>query len=168
MTKNEATKKEMHAEALLRMRLLKLSDETIKAFEEDNQVMVSDQFSMGRDPDGDDGTDEIGARDIYLTYQGVVWSLYTSSPTEERLQLVKEAEKEFNVLVYHIHRCQINEEMILFAFLVISKNKDEWEYAREMTEEGLLECVAPVYGYGGFEYSTLPIKPIWGCLLRTN
>jgi len=46
MTKNEATKKEMHAEALLRMRLLKLSDETIKAFEEDNQVMVSDQFSM--------------------------------------------------------------------------------------------------------------------------
>ena len=169
MKKNEATKKEMRAEALLRMRLLKLSNETIKAFEEENQVMVSDQVSLGRDPDGYDDSGEIGTKDIYLTYGGVVWSLNKSYPTEKQLQLVKEIEEDFDVLVYHIHRCQINDEMNLIAFLVVGNYKGDWEYTREMTEKGLPDYVVPIIGYEVFEYSImLPVKPSRGCLLRTS
>ena len=164
----KATKKAMRAEAVERMKLLELSNETIEAFEKEKRVLISDQYSMGKDTDGSDGSDDIKPKDIYLTYHGVVWSLYTTAPTEERLKLIKEVEKKFDVLVYHIHRCEVNPDMVLYAMLVVERNSDEWELSRDMTIKGLPDCVGPVYGYGGFEYGSLPVKPVWGCLLRTN
>jgi hypothetical protein len=37
-----------------------------------------------------------------------------------------------------------------------------------MTAEGLPDCVAPVYGYGGYKYGSVPVRPVNGMLLRTN
>jgi hypothetical protein len=142
-----------------------------------NWCSVSEQIPQGKDPDGDDDSEEIKTRYEYykghkdLSYKGGVWSLRERSPNKEELQMVKDAEekfKQFNLLVYHIHRCKVNDDMVLYAFLVVGQNEDEWEHARYMTERGLPDCVAPVYGYGGFEYGLLPVKSTDCGLFRTN
>ncbi len=162
----KATKSAMRAEAAERMKLLRLSESTIEAFRKKKQVLVSDQCSMGRDPDGDGGSDEVRLKDIYLTHGGVVWSLYTTAPSAERLQLIKDAEKEYDVLVYHIQRLELREDMILYAMLFVERNSDEWDYARELITQEMPDCIAPVLGFGGFEVGSLPVKLIDGCLLR--
>jgi hypothetical protein len=84
------------------------------------------------------------------------------------LPIIKDAEKTLDVLVYHVHRLEGVFSEVMYAFLVVSRRKEEWEMARKMAAEGLPDCVAPVLGYGDFEYSSLPVEQVWGCLMRTN
>ena len=181
----KAARSVIRMEAVKRMELLKLSDETILLFKK-GFLRVSDQIALGKDPDYIKGSDDIILKSfssrydgkICLSSGGVVWSLQDRMPNPEQLRLVNEAEKkyqEFGAMVYHIHRCKVNEDMVLLAFLVVLDNEDGgggWEHAREMATMGLPDCIAPVFGYdGAFEYSSLPIAlsaPSNGCLLRIN
>lgn len=163
----KATRKEMRAEALERMKALKLSDKIVEAFAKENRLMISDQYAMGRDSEY---TEEVKNYDaFYLTHKGVVWSLYASAPSEETLAKVREAEKRYKALVYHIHRLEMRKDMILYAFLAVEGNREDWENARRGTAMGMPYCAAPVLGYDdALEYSMLPVAPIWGCLIRTD
>ena len=177
----------LRAEAMERMKLLALSNDTIQRIKR-GVIMVSDQISRGRDPDYIKDSDDVIVkrvpdRDRYfdsldLSHGGVVWSLRSRFPTHEELRFVKEAEaryKEVDATVYHIHRCRVNDEMILYALLVVMDDDDGgggWVHAREMTARGLPYCIAPVFGYdGAYEFGLLPVElsePLYGCLLRRD
>jgi hypothetical protein len=96
----------MHAEALELMKLLQITDDSsvFSDFKEEQRVYVSEQFIIGNHPDGDDGSGEVRHEKLALIYCGVVWNLLLSAPAEERLQLIKKVEKEYGILVYHIHQ----------------------------------------------------------------
>jgi len=138
-------KMNMLAEAARRMEILKIYFGYVNNFFFYNKLTMTEQYYSDWKSD---------------------WSLKAAYPDKENLQLVKEAEKKYGALVYHIHKFCVNEEMTLYAFLNVSQYEEEWEYARKMADEGLPECIAPVYGYGGFEYGELPVETINGLLLR--
>lgn len=162
-------------EAILRMRELSLSEEIITAFGKGFKIMVSEQELSSLEIKME-GADKFGfcrktftGEDLnLLNDNGKVWHFATAVPSTQCLQQVKEAEAEYYVLVYHIHKYMPMNGVVLYTFLVIEENPDEWKYAREMTRKGLPDCIAVIYGYGGFEYGSLPVKPMRGRLFRTN
>lgn len=165
--------KAQREEALLRMRKLSLSDEIMTAFGKGFEIMVSEQELSSLEMKDADQFEFCGktfsGEDLNLMNDnGKVWHFATAVPSTQCLQQVKEAEAEYHVLVYHIHKYMPMNGMVLYAFLVIEETPDEWKYAREMIREGLPDCIAVIYGYGGFEYSSLPVKPMRGRLFRTN
>jgi hypothetical protein len=138
-------KEEMKAEAVIRMKLLGLSQDCIDNFKNENRLTMTSQERIGES-----------------------WTLGDIEPSQETLKLVKQAEAEYGALVYYIHEFYAGENMILYSFLVISKHGEEWEYARKMAEKGLPDCISPVYGFGGFEYGELPVEVTSGGLFRKN
>lgn len=164
--------KAQHDEALLRMRELSLSEEIITAFGKGFEIMVSEQELSSLEIELKDADQfEFCGKTFYgedlnlLNDNGKVWHFATAVPSTQCLQQVKKAEAEYHVLVYHIHKYMPMDGMVLYAFLVIEENPDEWKYAREMTRKGLPECIAVIYGYGDFEYSSLPVKTDAGSLI---
>lgn len=173
----KATKKEMRAEALERMKILKLDGETIEKFEKEKRLTISEQRFFAREGELEEASwhDMTTGpfRDVYPVHDGIMWSLWDAAPARETLDMVKAAEKEYGVIVYHIQRLecrmpQLNPDgdVVLYGFLCVSQYPEEWEESRRMAEMGMPECVAPVYGYGGYEFSSLPVKSMGGCVLR--
>lgn len=94
------------AEALKRMKALKLFDPCIKAFKSRNEVQLSEMTG----------------------------GLYEFSDNAELTAKVKEFEEEHNALVYHvIHTYTAFGE--LYNFLFISDYTEEWEYDNDYLKD---------------------------------
>lgn len=95
------------AEAIKRMKALGLFAPCIKAFKDRDEV----QFS---EPTG---------------------GLYEFSADKELTEKVKEFEKDYNALVYHVIHTP-TMEMDMYNFLYVSEHNDEWEMDNDGISDG--------------------------------
>ena len=86
---------------------------------------------------------------------------------ENEQEMVKEFEEKYGALVYHIiHNYTSFGE--LYAFLYVSKNKDEWDYDNDDLNHNI--CLAYVKNLDEDTYSefgSIGIKSQFGGLVRT-
>lgn len=86
---------------------------------------------------------------------------------ENEQEMVKEFEEKYGALVYHIiHNYTSFGE--LYAFLYVSKNKDEWDYDNDDLNHNI--CLAYVKNLDEDAYSefgSIGIKSQFGGLVRT-
>lgn len=131
------TREKMKKEAVKRMKMLRILPQTIKEFETDDVVNESEG---------------IGA-------------LYWLNEDEE--ELVKEFEKEFGVVVYHVIH-SFTEFGELYAFLYVSQYEEEWEYDNESLQEGFpLAYVVNKSHPDCSEFGSIGVRPSIGGLVRT-
>lgn len=92
------TRENKKIEAINRMKALDLFEPCIKAFEDRNEVQLSEMTG----------------------------GLYEFSRDEELNAKIKEFEEEYNALVYHVIHTYINFGE-LYSFLYVSNYQEEWE-----------------------------------------
>ena len=139
----EATREEMKAEAVLRMRLLGLEPDVIRVFQELGGCYASEEFfgnMMLSDMDGED-----------------------RGP--ERLQ-IKDFEEEYGCLVYHAIASH-TPFGDMTAYLFVSPQASEWPMEQESFENNGI-----VYAYVSSEMesgiSEIRVEPMDGGLVRTG
>ena len=109
--KKEATREEMKREAVLRMNLLKLDATTIRSFQSEDMVSLSEQ---------------IGQQVILL------------AADEEANEKIRRFEKEYKSLVYHVLRSQNPMAGDCWSLLFVSPESSDWENEREYIESSKL------------------------------
>lgn len=100
------SQKDKKAEAIARMKILKIFPKTIKQFEQGNHVSISEP--------------PVGA---FFWVEG------------EKLKELREWEQKYNALVYAIIRSYTSIGM-MDSYLYVSDYKEEWEDDRRMLKEG--------------------------------
>ena len=105
------------AEAVKRMKMLKLDKSVIKEFFQDGTVFYSERQNS--------------------IFQAV---LYYVSNDEQLARKVKDFEEEYNALVYHVQLTHTAYGK-MYSFLYVSKSQDEWALDIEDLEKQLLLCV---------------------------
>lgn len=168
----KATKKEMKAEALERMRQLGLRDSTIQSFEAAGTVVFSEQVFIGRSEDRDDGSDAVtpyGDGQL-CAWQGLVHALCAVAADEPGLRLIENVEKSYNVLVYHVIRTE-GKMGTAYALLYVEDDREDWDSSQNASQRGMPNAYVTLFGDPTFEdveCGTIFVKPVDGCLLRTN
>ena len=109
--KKEATREEMKREAVLRMNLLKLDATTIRSFQSEGMVSLSEQ---------------IGQQIILL------------AADEEANEKIRRFEKEYEALVYHVLRAPNPMVGDCWSLLFVSPESSDWENEREYIESSKL------------------------------
>lgn len=109
--KKEATQEEMKREAVLRMNLLKLDATTIRSFQSEGMVSLSEQ---------------IGQQVILL------------AADEEANEKIRRFEKEYEALVYHVLRSQNPMVGDCWSLLFVSPESSGWKNEREYIESSKL------------------------------
>lgn len=130
------------AEAISRMKTLKLFAPCIKAFDQRNELQLTE-------PNG---------------------GLYEFSNDAELTAKVREFETEYNALVYHVIHSPLNvcgEFMDMYNFLYVSDYSEEWE----MDNEGIKENYAMVYVWNKTipefsEFGSIAVAQRFGGLVR--
>lgn len=131
------TREKMKKEAVKRMKMLRILPQTIKEFETDDVVNESEG---------------IGA---------LYWL------NEDEKEMVKEFEKEFGGVVYHVIH-SFTEFGELYALLYVSQYEEEWECDNESLKEGfpLAYVVNKSHPYCS-EFGSIGVRPSIGGLVRT-
>ena len=174
----KATKTAMRAEALKRMKMFYLDESILEDFQK-KRVLVSDQQFVDYDADSVKGSGEITPSfPNFVSTNGKMYQIFTATPNDERLQLIKALEKEYSVLVYHILRVETdhdddNDNHAVYAFLTVWGDDGDWESEREcITKWSTAYGYQTLHGYPQtvdyLEYGEIPIKPFLGCLVVTN
>lgn len=133
------TKDDMKQEALKRMHKLKLMKECVGAFEESNEVWVSENNGI----------------------------LYNLAQQESILTKIKELEDKDHILVYHVIKTN-TEFGMLISFLCVSPYKDEWDFDWRDINDNLIFCyVLNLSDDWCSEYGSIEYKSINGGLIRT-
>lgn len=104
------TRQELKKEALQRMCTIGIYEPTVKQFEQDDLV------SMSQPP--------VGA---------CFWL------DEKQQERVKRFEEKYNALVYHVIKSYL-EDMEMDCYLYVSSNKEEWEYDHEDLKDNIALC----------------------------
>lgn len=115
--KEPVSEEEMIEEAIKRMKILKLHKNAIKEFEQERKLNKSD-FNMG--------------------------ILFWLDNEEEKM--VKELEKKYNFIVYHIINSYSNLGET-YEILFVSNNKDEWSAEKEDLTNGYAMAWVEVLNY---------------------
>lgn len=115
--KEPVSEEEMIEEAIKRMKILKLHKNVIKEFEQERKLNKSD-FNMG--------------------------ILFWLDNEEEKI--VKELEKKYNFIVYHIINSYSNLGET-YEILFVSNNKDEWSAEKEDLTNGYAMAWVEVLNY---------------------
>ena len=115
--KETVSEEEMIEEAIKRMKILKLHKNAIKEFEQERKLNKSD-FNMG--------------------------ILFWLDNEEEKM--VKELEKKYNFIVYHIINSYSNLGET-YEILFVSNNKDEWSAEKEDLTNGYAMAWVEVLNY---------------------
>ena len=105
----KASREEMKEEALNRMKMLLLHQNVINEFKKENKLNKS---------------------------EGPLGTLYWLD--EEEGDIVKEYEKKWNVLVYHVIKTFTKDMGIIYDLLYITDEKDYWEEERKRLEQGIV------------------------------
>ena len=109
MKLEKASQEEMKQEALNRMKMLLLHQNVINEFKKENKLNKS---------------------------EGTLGTLYWLD--EEEVDIVKEYEKKWNVLVYHVIKSFTVEMGVIYDLLYITDEKDYWEEERKRLEQGIV------------------------------
>ena len=129
------------AEAVKRMKMLKLDNSVIKEFLQDGKVFYSERQNN--------------------IFQAV---LYYVSNDEQLARKVKDFEEEYNALVYHVQLTHtVYGEM--YSFLYVSKSQDEWELDIDDLENGC--CYAFVWNNEVEDIGLIGVKSAMGGIVRT-
>ena len=115
--KEPVSEEEMIEEAIKRMKILRLHKNVIKEFEQERKLNKSD-FNMG--------------------------ILFWLDNEEEKI--VKELEKKYNFIVYHIINSYSNLGET-YEILFVSNNKDEWSAEKEDLTNGYAMAWVEVLNY---------------------
>ena len=105
----KASREEMKEEALNRMKMLLLHQNVINEFKKENKLNKS---------------------------EGPLGTLYWLD--EEEGDIVKEYEKKWNVLVYHVIKTFTKDMDVIYDLLYITDEKDYWEEDRNRLEQGIV------------------------------
>ena len=132
------------AEAINRMKVLKLFAPCIKAFKDRGEVQLSEMTG----------------------------GLYEFSREAELTAKVKEFEAEYNVLVYHVIHTPAKldgETMDMYNLLYVSDHQDEWKMDRDDIKDGY----ALVYVWNKTidyfsEFGTIAVRQRFGGLVRVS
>lgn len=129
------------AEAVKRMKMLKLDKSVIKEFLQDDTVFYSERQNS--------------------IFQAV---LYYVSDDEQLAKKVKEFEEEYNALVYHV---QLTHTVYgkMYSFLYISKSQDEWSLDIDDLENDC--CYAFVWNNEIEDIGLIGVKSAMGGIVRT-
>lgn len=109
MKLEKASQEEMKQEAINRMKMLLLHQNVINEFKKENKLNKS---------------------------EGPLGTLYWLD--EEEGDIVKEYEKKWNVLVYHVIKTFTKDMGIIYDLLYITDEKDYWEEERKRLEQGIV------------------------------
>lgn len=109
MKLEKASQEEMKQEAINRMKMLLLHQNVINEFKKENKLNKS---------------------------EGPLGTLYWLD--EEEKGMVKEYEKKWNVLVYHVIKSFTVEMGVIYDLLYITDEKDYWEEERKRLEQGIV------------------------------
>ena len=109
MKLEKASQEEMKQEAINRMKMLLLHQNVINEFKKENKLNKS---------------------------EGPLGTLYWLD--EEEGDIVKEYEKKWNVLVYHVIKSFTVEMGVIYDLLYITDEKDYWEEERKRLEQGIV------------------------------
>ena len=109
MQLEKASQEEMKQEAINRMKMLLLHQNVINEFKKENKLNKS---------------------------EGPLGTLYWLD--EEEGDIVKEYEKKWNVLVYHVIKSFTVEMGVIYDLLYITDEKDYWEEERKRLEQGIV------------------------------
>lgn len=137
----KVTREIKKAEAIKRMKALKLFSPCIKHFEKYDEVQLSEPPIGG---------------------------LYEFSRDDELNAKIREFEAEYNALVFHvIHTYTGFGEM--YNFLYVSDEEEEWELDNHYIENGYVFCWVWNKDEEYFsEFGTISVKPIFGGLVRIS
>lgn len=129
------------AEAVKRMKMLKLDKSVVKEFLQDGKIFYSERQNS--------------------LFKAV---LYYVSDDEQLVRKVKEFEEEYNALVYHV---QLTHTVYgkMYSFLYVSKSKDEWDYDIDDLKNDC--CYAFVWNNEIEDIGLIGIKPAMGGIVRT-
>ena len=131
-------RKEMKKEALERMQMLHLMDETIKDFEENGKAWKSE------------------------TNMGILYWL-----NEKEQEMVKAFEERTGGLVYHIIHNVYEEIGETYSILYVSKHKEEWELDRYDINAYYPFAYVMVGDDETYsEFGSIGIRPVNGGLVR--
>ena len=134
---------EKKTEAIKRMRILGLFEPCIRAFDKRDEVQFSE----------------------------VTGGLYEFSADEELTREVREFEREYDALVYHVIHSFMsfgpNDTMEMYSFLYVSDQKDEWSYENADIKDSYVfvyvwNKTAPYCS----EFGTIRVAPRFGGLIR--
>lgn len=136
------SKEEKKAEALKRLKMLKVHSNVIKEFEKEGLVNYSE--------------------DMGGAFRGI---LYWISNEPEFEKIVEDFEKEYGGMVYHAHLCH-TEFGDLLSLLYVSDHKSEWATDEADLKEGF--PVAYVYNIDGdfADIGSIQIAPCNGGITR--
>ena len=127
-------------EAIKRMRMLGLFKPCIKAFENRNEVQMSE-------------------------FTG---ALYEFSSNKELSNKVKEFEEEYNAIVHHVIH-SVTEFGELYSFLYVSDHEDEWESDRlDIAYNIVMSYVWNKTDDYCSEFGSIGVKQQFGSLIRTQ
>lgn len=127
-------------EAVMRMNMLNILNQTIKEFEKEERINKSE-------------------------FGGILYWL-----NDEELAKVKEFEEEYNALVYHaikgVYRMCDSSTMETLDFLYVSAEEEEWEMDRGELKNNyaLVYTVSDCCPCG--EFGSIMVKPSMGGLMR--
>lgn len=131
------TREMKKAEAIKRMRALKIIDDAIEQFEKDDIVMVSEP-----------------------PMAGLYWL------EDEEKEMVREFEEEHDALVYMVVRAFTNFGK-MDSLLFVSDYDEEWEYDNEDLKDGYVLTYTINHDMPDCsEFGSIVVKPMFGGLLR--
>lgn len=148
MTKEEAKKELMHLEALERMKRINFLPEVVKDFEKNHRIYYSERTPLG----------------------GI---LYWLDNNPEWVELVKQIEEKYGILVYHITH-EYTEFGELLDLMCVSSYEEGWSYEREDLDnkngnEFYSFCYALNLDYPEFsEFGTVVMREGSGGLVRVG
>lgn len=129
------------AEAIKRMKVLKLHKDVIDAFIENNRLYYSERMSTRLD--------------------GV---LYWLDNHPEYCKIVQDFEKKHGYLVYHVHVAHTYDFGPILTILYVDNDSTRWEEDRTMLSKG--HAFAYVHSNNGGEFGYVGIKPMIGGISR--
>lgn len=140
----KVTREEMVAEAVARMKMLKIHKNAINEFEKEGKLNRSERMKLGG-----------------MTFGCLYWL------DEDQLEKVRDWEHETNNIVYHVVQTFTTFGEILDC-LYVSRQKSEWEADREDIKDGTPYVYSiNVNDPWCSEIGTIGIEPAAGGLIRT-
>ncbi|MCL2120740.1 MAG: hypothetical protein FWH28_00640 [Clostridiales bacterium] len=160
----------MREAAIQRMKLLKLSEETIEAFVQRGELRISHQVYAGSDPEGD-ASGAIRQKAGLVSYKGMLYSLSTAEATPAQQRFFDEKKDDYlngPDLIYHVHRLEIDGQ-VWVTFFRVGADVDRWDAeAKSVAGGNSFEFVAYPgdEGWRWCEYEQVFCMPVEGRLFR--
>lgn len=149
----KATREELLREAESRMKILGLDYEGyIEPLIKDGKVMMTEEQFVRFDGRTVDKNEVIEEFPNFASLRGILYQIFTVTPSEERIEVIERLEKDTGCLVYHVTRVELhhNDEAgnkAMYFYNTISGNKDDWEIERACAEEYIVCGFYTPYGY---------------------